>query len=75
MKTKMYAIEFAALILAIASITAVSPACVAQHAAGTLKPLTAQQAINTHGISDLHFSPDGTHVAMTVSEPVKAHLA
>ncbi len=57
MKTKMNGFQFAALILAIASITAVSPACVAQQAAGALKPLTAQQAINTHGISDLHFSP------------------
>ncbi len=35
------------------------------------KPLTAQQAINTRAVSDLHFSPDGTRVAMVVSEPPK----
>jgi dipeptidyl aminopeptidase/acylaminoacyl peptidase len=35
------------------------------------KPLTAQQAVNTRAISDLHFSSDGTRVAMVVSEPPK----
>jgi dipeptidyl aminopeptidase/acylaminoacyl peptidase len=60
------------ILVAAAMMFAIAPAGVAQEAAsGALKPLTAQQAINTHGISDLHFSPDGTHVAMTVSEPPK----
>ena len=36
---------------------------------GALKPLTAQQAINVRGISDLHFSPDGSRVAFVVTEP------
>jgi dipeptidyl aminopeptidase/acylaminoacyl peptidase len=39
--------------------------------AGALKPLTAQQAINARTIADLHFSPDGSRVVMTVSEPPK----
>jgi dipeptidyl aminopeptidase/acylaminoacyl peptidase len=55
-----------------AAMICYAPAGMAQSAAsGALKPLTAQQAINTHGIGDLHFSPDGLRVAMTVSEPVK----
>lgn len=53
-----------------------SAACLAQQTAANtsssgLKPLTAQQAINTRTIADLHFSPDGSRVAMNVSEPVK----
>jgi dipeptidyl aminopeptidase/acylaminoacyl peptidase len=35
------------------------------------KLLTAQQAIDTRAITDLHFSPDGARVAMVVSEPPK----
>jgi dipeptidyl aminopeptidase/acylaminoacyl peptidase len=39
---------------------------------GTLsskKPLTAEQAINTRTISDLHFAPDGSRVALVVTQP------
>ena len=44
--------------------------CEAQTQSGAaLKPLTAQQAINVRGISDLHFSPDGSRVAFVVTEP------
>ena len=44
--------------------------CGAQTQSGAaLKPLTAQQAINVRGISDLHFSPDGSRVAFVVTEP------
>jgi dipeptidyl aminopeptidase/acylaminoacyl peptidase len=60
------------ILMATAVVLAIAPAGVAQESAsGALKPITAQQAINTHGISDLHFSPDGSRVAMTVSEPPK----
>lgn len=34
-------------------------------------PLTTQQALQMHSISDLHFSPDGVHLAFVVSEPPK----
>ena len=60
------------ILMATVVVFAIAPAGVSQEtASGALKPLTAQQAINTHGINDLHFSPDGSRVAMTVSEPPK----
>ncbi|HEY7854858.1 MAG TPA: S9 family peptidase [Terriglobales bacterium] len=35
------------------------------------KPVTPQQLLNLHQISDLRFSPDGARLAFVVSEPVK----
>jgi dipeptidyl aminopeptidase/acylaminoacyl peptidase len=55
--------------LAAAAQTQTAPA--SSNAQPALKPLTAQQAINTRAISDLHFSPDGARVAMVVFEPPK----
>lgn len=69
--------NFAAKALLVTAVACFgSAACLAQQTAANtsssgLKPLTAQQAINTRTIADLHFSPDGSRVAMTVSEPVK----
>jgi dipeptidyl aminopeptidase/acylaminoacyl peptidase len=63
---------FLALLLALlvaAAQTQTAPA--SSTAQSARKPLTAQQAINTRAISDLHFSPDGARVAMVVSEPPK----
>ncbi len=35
----------------------------------TLRPLTAEQAVDVHRIGDLRFSPDGTRLAFVVTEP------
>ena len=44
----------------------------AQSAADSAKvSLTPEQSLQLRSISDLHFSPDGAHLAFVVSEPPK----
>lgn len=45
------------------------PQLLAQEAAKTIKPLTAEQTLRIYRLSDLAFSPDGTNLAFTVTEP------
>lgn len=56
------------LVLLLAPVALAAPLPPADSASTTLTP---QQALNMRRISDLHFSPDGTRLAFTVTEPAK----
>jgi dipeptidyl aminopeptidase/acylaminoacyl peptidase len=58
LKNRIIGISFATALMGSAGLEAASP-------------LTAQQALERRGVSELRFSPDGKHLAMTVSEPYR----
>jgi TolB protein len=62
MKKAVSAVFFCA---AVAAVTAAAPQITAP------APLTPEQALDRHGIGELQFSPDGSRLVFTVSEPVK----
>ena len=67
MKTCLSA-KICAIVLLLAFIAVGAPRTPADSASTTLTP---QQALNMRRIADLHFSPDGTRIAFTVTEPAK----